>query len=586
MINVPGALSSEILGEWAEDGFSSIDVLPDFDGDGRSDVAFGSRGSDQNGASAGTVFVLYGAANLPPSIDLNASTPVLGKRIEGVAGSRTGFEVRALADINGDGLGDLGITAADAGRNAYVIYSSERILGSAFEAQPPARIGPTRFDLGRSPGTPWTNEPALRPTRTVGDLNNDGRGDLVADGYCLNGDCTERVSMVALGSAALSVNTQQLTGRTGFVVLNAQRTSAAGNFNGDGFGDLLVQGNNRAMVLYGKVLQGRSVFPATVSLGVPGGPPRSPGTTELRFAASTAILREARGIGDFGGGPESDLLVTWCPFGCTFGSERRARVVFGTPDRPSTLAVDNLSAGRFVDLTTANGVSLSMASNMPLGDFGGDSKSDLALFINNDGVADPRTALIFGGASLPASIDPLTTAQGFRTTGPSPTITAVGRFTNGAKDDIAFDYFSGSVQIYRGRSGTPGDNLFPLVNSAVFGPQFSYCADSIDLPPPSGLLSSADLNGDGQLELLLRSRGEGRARSAGAAPWVRGRGVAWENRAYSVCNQTDPPALIVTGESQAAQLVPIGDWDGDGKLDFVDLVRGLIYRGAAIPALP
>jgi hypothetical protein len=532
--------------------------------------------------------VLYGSANLPAQIDLNAATPVLGKRIEGPRGSRSGFEVRALADFNGDGLGDLGITAPGS-LQAHVVYSSDRLMGTAFEAQPSPRTGPARFDLGRTVGTPWATT-AIRPIRSVGDLNADGRLDLVSESYCVDSICTRRAQTVVIGASTLTANVAEMNGRNGFVVVGANDERSGGDFNGDGFGDLLMRGvDGRAVLLYGRVLQGRSFFPSTVSTGSVNGQPRTPGTTELRFQAAGAILREVRAIGDFGGGPQGDLLVTWCPSGCTFGALNRARIVFGRADRPSTIVVDALPAGQFVDLTSAGGVFFASMGEAALGDFGGDSKADLALRVLDDGVADRRVALLFGGASLPASIDPLTTSQGFRVTAaPSEaTVHAMGRLLGGTKDDLAFMRSAAEVQIYRGRAAAPGDNLplFVGANVALLGPRiFASCSNSGDTPTV-GTPASADLDADGVPELLLPSRGEGRATFAGTAPWLRGLGTQWENRQYVVCSG-EPGTLLVTGESRQAELIAIGDWDNDGKVDFVDRIGGLIYRGSQVPAIP
>jgi CSLREA domain-containing protein len=585
---VPGVQSSVVTGEWAGDGFSSIDVLPDFDGDGRSDVAFGMKGNDQLGVGSGNVFVLYGAPNLPAQIDLNAATPVLGKRIEGPRGSRSGFEVRALADFNGDGLGDLGITAPGS-LQAHVVYSSDRLMGTAFEAQPSPRTGPARFDLGRTVGTPWATT-AVRPVRTVGDLNADGRLDLVSDSYCVDSICTRRAQTVVIGAAALTATTSEMNGRNGFVVTGNNDVRSGGDFDGDGRGELLIRGigARSAVLQYGRTI-GFFAFPSTVSPGGAQNPPRTSGTTELRFQGASAILREVRAIGDFGGGAQGDLLVTWCPNGCTFGALNRARIVFGRADRPSTIVVDALPAGQFVELTSASGVFFASMGEAALGDFGGDSKADLVLRVLDDGVADRRVALLFGGASLPASIDPLTTSQGFRVTAaPSEaTVHAMGRLLGGTKDDLAFMRSAAEVQIYRGRSAAPGDNLplFDGANVALLGPRiFASCSNSGDTPTVGGP-ESADLDADGVPELLLPSRGEGRATSAGTAPWLRGLGSQWENRQYVVCGG-EPGTLLATGESRQAELIPIGDWDGDGKVDFVDRIGGLIYRGSQVPAIP
>ena len=89
----------------------------DFNGDGATDLAIGSRfadGSNNGRSSSGEVYVFFGRAEWPSVIDLNvgdASVTAADVTVFGVdSGDQLGRAI-ALADVNGDGLDDLVMTA-------------------------------------------------------------------------------------------------------------------------------------------------------------------------------------------------------------------------------------------------------------------------------------------------------------------------------------------------------------------------------------------------------------------------------------------------------------------------------------------
>ena len=192
-----------IQGDVGEDqaGFSVSDA-GDVDGDGLGDLIIGALTGDDGGADAGEAYVVFGQAggfgSLVGSrrvVDLTGLSAAEGFIIQGdVGGDRAGGSVSGAGDVNGDGFADLLVGAyygddggMDAGE-AYVVFGKAGGFGSLDATD-----------------------------RRVVDLTDLSAGD----GYTLRGD-------VAGDRAGFSV-------------------SAAGDIDGDGYGDLLV-GANRADV--------------------------------------------------------------------------------------------------------------------------------------------------------------------------------------------------------------------------------------------------------------------------------------------------------------------------------------------------
>ena len=105
----------------------------DVNGDGIDDLLIGAYRAEPNGAYSGAAYVLFGRnTGFAATVSLGSLTTTTGVRINGeAAGDNFGADVSA-ADINGDGLIDLIISAAYADPNgnngagaAYVIFGQQ-----------------------------------------------------------------------------------------------------------------------------------------------------------------------------------------------------------------------------------------------------------------------------------------------------------------------------------------------------------------------------------------------------------------------------------------------------------------------------
>ena len=595
---------SRCAGEWVDDSNrgTTADILPDFNGDGLADVVLGASGGDEFGARRGTAYLIYGRSGLPAVIDLFDRTPGLVRRIEGPALSRAGSEVRAVADLQGDGLGDLAITAPDSG-SVYLVFSNNAVFNGSLEARAPARSGVPRFDLGRA--TPAQLIPVRavgdtafrRLVANVGDINGDGRADLLRDA----GAFSRPQFNIVFGTAnGLFPTEPALNGRNGFSLVGATANnfavavSGGGDFDGDGRQDLVATlSDGSGTLIYGRITTFRG-FPATIDTAQP-----SSGTIRFGFSDNVRTIKQMRLIGDVNGDGRGDLLALSCngSNGCTGTSnDWRIDLVYGRNARTG-FAIEALAAPTArVVLAAVDGRRTDLQGDVDIGDIGGDTHRDFAIRLANG-----DDAIVFGSSSLPTNIDlsAPTGLNGFRITGASRTLNRIGPFTAGTRDDLAIVLPSmgtpgsaGAVQIYRGRAGALAASINPLtLGPANLGPRFLGSTGIPLRSVPTGPRRSTvagNVSGDAALELLIAAPlAEGRGSNGGVAVIVPGFGSAWTNTDFVLDYSGALPARIITGEGGVNDnggvtgLIPLGDLDGDGKPE-VAANDEVIIRGSAL----
>jgi hypothetical protein len=235
-----------------DDFFGSALAVGNFDGDGLPDVAIGIPGENLGGEQgAGSVTVMYGDVGSPGSggfLNFNRGSP----GVPGSIGRRDDFGgVLAAGDFDADGDSDLVIGIP---------------RDSASETSLPARTGSLIVREGRSDGingfngtTLWSNAEVGLPNATedyfatalvIGDFNGDGFDDLAAGapGVNTSGVVDSGALVVLYGTAAgISITGRQIwhkgsPGIPGELGVDEEFGAglAAGDFNDDGFDDLVV----------------------------------------------------------------------------------------------------------------------------------------------------------------------------------------------------------------------------------------------------------------------------------------------------------------------------------------------------------
>ena len=264
-----------------------VSEIGDVNGDGFDDVLVGALASDINGDTSGAAFVIFGTDTPLSTIRLDEiSNNPQGFMIAGEAESDLlGVSVSAAGDINNDGLDDflIGASGNDAnGMNAgaaYLVFGAPG-LGPGFDLDDIVN-GTGGFRItGESP-----QAGAGLSLSAAGDVNGDGISDIFIgangdpDGEAFAGAAfvvfgsDQPVSEIDLGSVANGTGGFKITGAAKFDSIG-RSVSGAGDFNGDGFDDLLLghtdSDSDAAYVIFGSDKPFSTVDLKAVAIGVGG----------------------------------------------------------------------------------------------------------------------------------------------------------------------------------------------------------------------------------------------------------------------------------------------------------------------------
>ena len=584
-------------------------VLDDFDGNGGPELAVGIPGADVQRTGTGRIAILHYRFIPGVTVTLGDSGAPI-QWLHGQQEQRAGWRLAALQDVDGDGLGDLGVTAPTAGRS-FVVFSSDVLFRTSSEERPPppptlqvysSAEGPGEIPIRRSAGV--YNEVELLP---AGDFDGDGRGDVLigqpsVESRDVKGARRGGGSASVAGDGAIALllssgpNVSQSFGLDNLprgavrirraadpdVPLAAQY-AAGGDYNGDGLADLafLATSLDRFAIVYGVAENdySRSFL--------------DPFRDGDVYQVGGTIVKLAN-LGDVDGDGFGDLGVLRAGDGL---QPRVLEIHFGSANGPGIVRA--LSGVQSIGSSPSIGRVRSDGS-------GADS------FVTGDGTSG--AGIIFGGAHL-REIPPVLAGHTMRLSGrhvsdgATVRVAGLGDIDADGLPDFGIAHSPpsrdgspvGHIEILRGRASFPA--LLDLGNPPPGAIQGRVVLRGSGVQAITGIDSLSDRNNDDRRELLISlGEAEGHAAGSGKVHIVHGFALGGAGTTTVEIDDVVPNAIGLTirnaqfGADALTQARSLGDIDGDGFDDIgfgaqADDLRGLIarkgrlliLRGSALP---
>jgi Ca2+-binding RTX toxin-like protein len=411
----------KILGEsdgdaLGHDAWASADL----NGDGFSDLLLSASGNDSGGTDAGAVYVVYGTAANPGTIDLtDVAAGTGGFKIVGEGdGDLAGLSAPSAADVNGDGIPDilLGSVGSNSWTGAgYVLYGKTA-----------GYVSPVNLASGGSDGFKIVGEAegdwAGIGISPAGDVNGDGIQDLIVSApqndeggtnvgaaYVIYGT-TSNPGTVTLADIAAGTGGFKIIGEVGTNVESCSPVGSAGDLNNDGYADFFVSesfsdanGVDSGAVY---VIYGSDANPGTINLDDVG--TTTPGFKIVGESAGDTAGYYVSAAGDVNGDGFTDLIVGALGQDAGGNDAGAAYVVYGTGADRGTVSLADIAAGnggfKLVGEATGDNAGVAVSS---AGDVNGDGYDDLIIGspMNAAGGVDAGAAYVYFGGNFTASVD-------------------------------------------------------------------------------------------------------------------------------------------------------------------------------------
>ncbi len=392
----------------------AVRTAGDVNGDGYAEILIGARNYNTGLAGAGRAYMYYGGPTGPDTI---LRWFYSGSETD----AHMGNAVSALGDVNGDGLGDIIVSAPDQsnGENdeglAFAFYGQHdapvpyppkwTIDGSAENENVGSRLnyagdvngdglgdfvagtnvysvgipyrGIVRVFHGDESGSPVFTTAILgnQDTELVG-TDVDGAGDVNGDGYedIIFGAPYYDGGLADVGRAAVHYGSPTgISPATAWQVVGTQSASAfgasvsgAGDVNCDGYADVLV---GAMWYTNGQTQEGA----AYLYYGSPTGPSATPDWS-YESNIEDAWFGDVQGVGDLNGDGFADIAVGAVKYSDSHSTEGGIFVFYGSAGGPSSTP-DHIF--------TSNQLGTGMSVSAPAGDVNGDGYDDFIYAADN-----------------------------------------------------------------------------------------------------------------------------------------------------------------------------------------------------------
>ena len=382
---------------------TSVASAGDINNDGYGDIIVGSpdvngRGSSRDSAQA---YLIFGQPDAyDPSVNLATFNSTHGTKITGIDGSHkwSGISVASAGDFNGDGIDDI-IIGSDYGNSgagkSYLLFGKNSQAGESFgsDMDLSALNLPDGFAMtGLSAGDRYG-----RSVSSAGDINGDGYADIIIGAPHVdpnNGGITNAgESYVIYGKSMQAIQQDSpnhidsvITG-LGYGDNTGHSVSTAGDFNGDGFDDIIIGAP------YADFDQQRYIGKCYLLFGGADGFGARPDLASLAGSNGLLILGinstdysgySVSSAGDINGDGLGDVIIG--AYGAD-GKRGSGYVVFGKTDQAREQDDTYNSGNGSLNLSELNGRNGFVIRGIDVGDKSGWSVSG-AGDLNNDGFDD------------------------------------------------------------------------------------------------------------------------------------------------------------------------------------------------------
>jgi len=511
---------------------SSVSGAGDVNGDGYEDIIVGAPTNSAGGSSAGRAYIFYGGAifNSTPDVIITGS---------GI-NNYLGVSVSSAGDVNGDGYDDVivGISGYSAATGRAQIYYGGASMNNTPDVILTGEVAGDNFGFSVS---------------DAGDVNGDGFSDVIAGAYA-NTTSTGK-AYIYFGSSSMNNTADVTLSEPGINKSFGYSVSKAGDFNGDGYSDVIVGVPGYSTNLGRAYIYSGGSTMNTIADGILAG-----------FVAGTNYYgNSVSDAGDVNGDGYGDVVV-----GAYGMSSFQGRVFVYYGGAIINITADQTMTGEF----TGDNFGTSVSS---AGDANGDGYDDILIGASGFSSGSGKTYLYLGGETIDDNADKFFNAEnagdnfGISVSGcgdingDGNSDLIVGAYSNdinGANSGRAYIYFNTMT----------GTDIEDLTFTGAGTNDVLGCSVS----------SAGDVNGDGYDDIIIGAFGYNGGTNQGRA-YIYFGGSSMNNTADVTLTG------VSVGDYFGDEASSAGDVNGDGFSDVIvgapgyltDQGRAYIYYGGS-----